>query len=140
MVTRQRLRYKEGEGCTPALSDEQKRTFKECNSGKNQRLALVWKHDAADRIRPGQQMNSKLYRCGWCGHPTNHNGVPLKDEQFKRVIIILSKQTAQNHTCLVHGECCLRGADPDERPYIQITRDMAIDAGDRSLEGQWIKW
>jgi DNA-directed RNA polymerase subunit RPC12/RpoP len=28
----------------------------------------------------------------------------------------------------------------EENRYVQITRDMALDAGDSSLEGQWIKW
>ena len=27
-----------------------------------------------------------------------------------------------------------------QRQMVQITRDMAIDAGDRNLEGQWVKW
>jgi hypothetical protein len=27
-----------------------------------------------------------------------------------------------------------------EEQYYQVTREMAIGAGDRSLEGHWIKW
>ena len=27
-----------------------------------------------------------------------------------------------------------------QRQMVQVTRDMAIDAGDRSLEGQWVEW
>jgi DNA-directed RNA polymerase subunit RPC12/RpoP len=30
--------------------------------------------------------------------------------------------------------------ETEENRYVQITRDMAMDAGDLSLEGQWIKW
>lgn len=35
-------------------------------------------------------------------------------------------------------ECQVRDAEQSEMR--QITRDMAIDAGDPSLEGQWIEW
>lgn len=28
----------------------------------------------------------------------------------------------------------------NRRQMVQVTRDMAIDAGDRSLEGEWIEW
>ena len=27
-----------------------------------------------------------------------------------------------------------------EEQYVQVTKDMAMDAGDRTLEGQWIRW
>lgn len=30
--------------------------------------------------------------------------------------------------------------EPEPPNMVQISRDMAIDAGDRSMEGQWIQW
>lgn len=40
-------------------------------------------------------------------------------------------------------ECIAYGQDierENQRQMVQVQRDMAIDAGDRSLEGQWIEW
>jgi hypothetical protein len=34
----------------------------------------------------------------------------------------------------------MSGQEAEQRGKVQVTRDMAIDAGDRSLEGQWIEW
>lgn len=28
----------------------------------------------------------------------------------------------------------------NEPEMVQVTHDMAVDAGDRSLEGQWVEW
>lgn len=28
----------------------------------------------------------------------------------------------------------------EENRWVQVTREMALDAGEPSLEGQWIKW
>lgn len=36
-------------------------------------------------------MNSKIYRCGWCGIPTNQNGQTLFGNIFKRVVDIIEK-------------------------------------------------
>ncbi len=85
-------------------------------------------------------MNSKLYRCGWCGHPTDDKGTTLKDEQFKRVVNLLDHPNVVGHIHLVNGDCCPNGNEPEERPMVQVTRDMAKDAGDMRLEGQWIRW
>jgi hypothetical protein len=38
---------------------------------------------------------------------------------------------------LTHGDCC--GNKAQEREMVEVTRDMAIDAGDPSLEGQLIE-
>lgn len=42
------------------------------------------------------------------------------------------------------GEVRMPSVLPDdaneEREIVQVTREMAIDAGDRKLEGQWIRW
>lgn len=85
-------------------------------------------------------MNSKLYRCGWCGCPTDENGNNLKDENFKRAVNLIENYKADAHTHLVNGNCCPEGDGSHTSGMVQITRDMAIDAGDRSLEGQWTKW
>lgn len=83
-------------------------------------------------------MNSKIYRCGWCGNPCNEKSEPLQDGNFRRVINIIENYKADEHTHLVNGDCCIEELTRQEK--VQITRDMAIDAGDRNLEGQWIKW
>lgn len=85
-------------------------------------------------------MNSKIYVCGWCGHPTDNNGNCLNGDCFDRAMKILNSYTLGNHLELTYGECCPNGNVTHEDNYVQITRDMAIDACDRSLEGQWIKW
>lgn len=82
-------------------------------------------------------MNSKIYRCGWCGCPTNENGNGLDATLQKRVISIIEKY-GDGHTQKTNGYCC--AYEFAEQQKVQITRDMAIDAGDRSLEGQWIEW
>ena len=50
-------------------------------------------------------MNSKIFRCGWCGCPTNSSGQNLFDESFKRVIAIVEKY-GDSHTTKTHGNCC----------------------------------
>lgn len=83
-------------------------------------------------------MESKVYRCGYCGSPVDALGGKLPEQIEKRVIVILETINA-HHVHLEHGECCVHEWH-QEKEKVQITRDMAIDAGDRSLEGQWIKW
>lgn len=81
-------------------------------------------------------MNSKIHRCGWCGHPTDKRGEPLSGDSFKKALRIIEQYGGDNHTHLEHGWCC-----EDlyrEEPRMRVTRDMAIDAGDPSLEGQWV--
>jgi hypothetical protein len=74
-----------------------------------------------------------FYRCGWCGQPTDKDGNPLDIEICK---LITEEQL--NSAELVHGYCCL--AEQEEKRYITVTRDMAIDAGDLSLEGERWRW
>lgn len=79
----------------------------------------------------------KIYRCGHCGTPTDENGVPLTGEEFKRVTSIID-EIGDSKTELLHGDCCIF---PMNDPYynrVQITREMAMDAQDPSLEGEWI--
>jgi hypothetical protein len=73
-------------------------------------------------------MEDKFYRCGCCGCPTDKGGHPISGE-------ITDEQL--NNAELVQGYCCL---EQEQERYVRVTRDMAIDAGDRSLEGQTIKW
>jgi len=72
-----------------------------------------------------------IYRCGYCGTPTDENGVPSND---------CSEITPSelDSATLIQGECCRQ--EQEKENYVIITRDMAIDAGDRSLEGQSWKW
>jgi hypothetical protein len=42
-----------------------------------------------------------------------------------------------NSAELVHGYCCY---EEQQANYITVTRDMAIDAQDMSLEGQQWRW
>lgn len=53
-------------------------------------------------------MNSKIYRCGWCGHPTDKDGNPLKDEDFKKVVNLIENYKSEHHTHLEHGYCCIQ--------------------------------
>lgn len=76
-------------------------------------------------------MNSKIYRCGWCGMPTDSNGRILYGDAFQKEVRIIERY-GDSRTHLVNGECCGGVVPNNER----ITKDMAIDAGDRSLEGQ----
>lgn len=54
-------------------------------------------------------MNSKIYRCGWCGTPTDTNGIVLNPEDFKRVVELINNYNTTPHEHLVNGECCLNG-------------------------------
>lgn len=85
-------------------------------------------------------MNSKLYRCGWCGYPTDEEGHPLKDENLKKATKIINNYELGIHQHLVNGWCCPNGNEPEDNRMVQITRDMASDACDPSLEGQWMRW
>lgn len=70
-----------------------------------------------------------FYRCGYCGQPTDKYGEPLDLEACKT--------WQEDKAELVHGNCCVH--EQNQRQTIIVTRDMAIDAGDMSLEGQeWI--
>lgn len=88
----------------------------------------------------GIDMNSKLYRCGWCGYPTDQNGVCLKDEPLKKAMKIIGTYRDNDHTHKLHGDCCPNGDGSQEREMVQVTRDMASDAGEPSMEGEWIQW
>ena len=83
-------------------------------------------------------MNSKIYRCGWCGTPTDDRGVVLSGECWDRVTSLLSKY-GDKRTHQRTGTCCPNGDNPYGN-WVQVTREMATDAGDPYLEGEWINW
>ena len=71
-----------------------------------------------------------FYRCGYCGQPTDKDGELLDLEACKT--------WQEDKAELVHGNCCVH--EQNQRQTIIVTRDMAIDAGDMSLEGQEWVW
>lgn len=73
-----------------------------------------------------------IFRCGWCGHPCNSEGKPLNDQEFTDAIKFIDKN-GDKKTELVHGLCC---AFQEQEEVRYITKNMAMDAGDLSLEGQ----
>ena len=72
------------------------------------------------------------FRCGWCGHPCMENGECIDPELCKD----WTKDDWDNAS-KVHGECC-HAEQSQQANQIQVTHDMAIDAGDPSLEGTYI--
>ena len=73
------------------------------------------------------------YICGWCGAPCEEDGTPWttipKDFQPNSDI----------HT-MVHGLCCAESEMMEHEQMVQVTREMALDAGMPEIEGSWIKW
>ena len=78
-------------------------------------------------------METIVYRCGWCGTITDENGNPLNPEEIEN---LNPTEEQLNNATAVNGYCCIHMAQEANR--MQVTRDMAIDAGDLSLEGEWI--
>ena len=83
-------------------------------------------------------VNSKFYRCGWCGHPTDKDGNMLHDKPLEKAKHIIDVYGDSKHTHLVNGCCCPNGNHEPE--HIRVTRDMALDAQDPSLEGELWRW
>lgn len=89
---------------------------------------------------PKKSMNIgiKVYRCGNCGSFTNEDGSPLSDDEFKKIKKIID-EIGDSKTELVHGDCCVHDFNRiNEFNRMQVTREMALDAQDPSLEGTWI--
>lgn len=82
------------------------------------------------KLRVAEVSNS-TYRCGYCGTPTHEDGHTLSTEDCRKLT-----DDQLNNAILTHGYCCLSEFEPRER--MRVTRDMAIDAGDLSLEGEYI--
>jgi len=55
-------------------------------------------------------MDSTVYRCGWCGCPTDKDGEPLnpQGDAFKRAVRII-EETNDATTIKVDGQCCPNG-------------------------------
>lgn len=77
-------------------------------------------------------MNSKIYRCGWCGFPTDESGNYLYGNKAQKAFDIIEKY-GDYRTHKTNGNCSHQDMNRN-----RVTRDMAIDAGDLSLEGQYI--
>ena len=48
----------------------------------------------------------KIYRCGWCGLPTDENGNPLEGDEFKEAELAIFEGAPFEH---VQGACCPNG-------------------------------
>lgn len=64
-----------------------------------------------------------LHRCGYCGTPTDKDGNPLQE---------VPECDGWDEAWQTHGACCV-GENPQRQAF--VTKEMAIDAGDPSLEG-----
>ena len=73
-----------------------------------------------------------VYRCGWCGLPTDKGGKPLKVNPEKYL-----EKYKYSVTELTQGWCC-EDEQRQEPQRMQVTRDMAMDAGEPEMEGMWI--
>lgn len=51
-------------------------------------------------------MNSKIYRCGWCGNITQLTGELIHDQKIWNRISNLIKKYGDGHTEKTHGDCC----------------------------------
>lgn len=69
----------------------------------------------------------KIFRCGWCGFPTNKYGNPIDCDP--KIYLEENKYSEVEHT---HGECCQH---EHESQKMQVARDMALDAGCPEMEG-----
>ena len=76
----------------------------------------------------------EVYKCGWCGQLVNKNGVELSLEECK--VLSGEKIEMSKHPC----ELCWLEQEQNQEQEILITREMAMDAQDLSLEGQIWKW
>ena len=91
-------------------------------------------------LNPKKSMNIgvKIYRCGNCGSFTSEDGSPLSREEFEKTQMKYF-EIRDSKTELVHGDCCAHEFNRiDQFNRMQVTRDMALDAGDPDLEGTFI--
>jgi len=75
-----------------------------------------------------------IYRCGYCGNFIDEQGNPYSPEETIRMLNGINMDEI-----LLHGECCVY-EQMQEKEYVTVTRDMALDAGDPNLEGQTWVW
>jgi len=91
-------------------------------------------------LDPKKSMNIgvKIYRCGNCGSFISEDGSSLSKEEFKKIKKIV-EEIGDSKTELIHGDCCARDFHRiEEFNRMQVTKEMALDAGDPNLEGTWI--
>ena len=102
-----------------------------------------WNDFRLERIEMNKKTNSGfiplntivIYRCGWCGLPTDKDGQPLEVDPTE--YLEKHKDAECKNT---QGYCCPNGDESQQRQRVQITREMALDAGMPELEGQWTEW
>lgn len=73
----------------------------------------------------------ECFRCGYCGQPTNKDGVVLTLEEINALNATEEDWNTAEQT---HGECCVH--QENAHHYYRVTKEMAMDAGDPDLEGQ----
>jgi hypothetical protein len=71
------------------------------------------------------------YRCGYCGNITDSKGYVLSIEDAEE---LLKLDVDIDKAEMTHGECCV---NEQESNMVQATREMAMDAQDMRLKGQW---
>jgi len=73
-----------------------------------------------------------FFSCGMCGTPCNiwHDQIPEIPENY-------NPDNYDHDWC---NNCAQEELAMQEDNYVQVTREMSLDAQDPSLEGQWIKW
>jgi|TARA_R110000822_G_scaffold241380_1_gene370659 hypothetical protein len=76
----------------------------------------------------------KTKRCGYCGTPIDNECNPLSVDKCNE---LTEKQLEEAE--LDHGNCCAYDQQQEDN-YITVTKDMASDAGEPSLEGMQWKW
>lgn len=61
-------------------------------------------------------MNSKFYRCGWCGHPVTKKGIILTGEKMLKSVYLLSlyKERIKSKTVKISGKGCCDGIQESE--------------------------
>lgn len=86
----------------------------------------------------------RSYSCSNCkswGPWKQRRVISLAKESRKMICTNCKKPNCEDgqDTCT---ECAiyLQDIEAEEHPNVQVTKEMAIDAGDRRLEGQWIRW
>lgn len=76
----------------------------------------------------------KCFRCGNCGSFCTKNSKILTSEQIK----VLEPFVDWNKATLIWCDICINEEEIPRR--VQVTHDMAIDAGYPEMEGMWIDW
>lgn len=70
-------------------------------------------------------MKEQIYRCGWCGHPTDKEGKCLPNP------VEYIKENEGAEEVLINGECCPNGNNTIEDEHISYSRMM---------DGEGVHW